>query len=303
MHTTNDSAIPLTTATESYQEVTIIGNAHGDWQPAKIGHSFIFNGTQHDDDNVINICNGPYAGSADAFTVRNSLDDTQLVLLLTQVANTLKKQLNCWPSSGLVTLFLMSIVAKHVNVQRMSLLPSLQRSQDMSAGDYLPCMVHNWLGERRLALGLQLTNDNIMWPELLINEATMQVELDASLEMPDINPFEVLLSDLVRQREQKPNNIKFSTAQTLALQVTTERPINLDMQYALLAALSNLPSVHWLSYASQEDLLTAEALFYNEDPQNNTSYWYLVDYQASQFLDVIRHHLAYCQQVFALTAK
>ncbi|GGP76085.1 hypothetical protein [Shewanella ulleungensis] len=289
---------------QPYQNVTIIGNGQGEWQPTTEGHNFVFNATQHQAPNVINICNGPYAESSHAFVVNNSPDNDQLVSLLTQVADTLNQQLNCWPSSGLVTSFLMTMVASQVSVQRMSLMPKLSRSSSLPADEHLPCMVHNWLGERRLALGLTLTHNTIVWPELLIDQASIPAELDTRVEQPDINPFEVLLSDYVR-RSKLDNQPAFSlaTAQSLALQVTTERPVQVDLQYALLAALSNLPSVHWLSYATQDDLITAEALFYNEYPQTQASYWYLVDYQASQFLDNIRHHLAYCQQVFALTAK
>ncbi|GGB70304.1 hypothetical protein [Shewanella inventionis] len=289
---------------QPYQKVTIIGNGQGEWQPAEIGHTFVFNATQHQADNVINICNGPYAESSHAFAVSNSPDNSQLVALLTQVADTLNRQLNCWPSSGLVTSFLMTIVASQVSVQRMSLMPTLSRASSLAANEYLPCMVHNWLGERRLALGLQLTNPHIYWPELFIDQASIPAELDTQSEQPDINPFEVLLSDYIRRKNSDVKPTYYvGTSQALALQVTCERPAQPDLQYALLAALSNLPSVHWLSYATQDDLITAEALFYNEHPQTQASYWYLVDYQASQFLDNIRHHLAYCQQVLALTAK
>lgn len=304
MHTPQNPATPEDKNHNPYQQVTVIGNAPGAWRPADVGHTFVFNATEHQADNVINICNGPYAGSSHAFAVSNSPDDHQLIALLTQVAPTLEQQLHCWPSSGLVTCFLMSILASDMTVQRMSLMPALKRSRGLSEQEHLPCMVHNWLGERRLALGLQLTNPHISWPGLLIDQAAIPEELNTQAEQPDINPFEVLLSDFIRRRNSdvKPT-YHIGTSQALALQVTSERPAQPDLQYALLAALSNLPSVHWLSYATQDDLITAEALFYNEHPQTQASYWYLVDYQASQFLDNIRHHLAYCQQVFVLTAK
>ncbi|HBF45100.1 hypothetical protein [Shewanella frigidimarina] len=305
MHTRTEQIPSSSSLSGHYQQITVIGNAHGDWQPADIGHTFIFNGTEHDADNVINICNGPYAGSHQAFVVSNSLDDNQLVSLLTEVGEKLEGQLNCWPSSGLATILLMSLMATQVNVQRMSLLPSLARPNDMPASEHLPCMVHNWLGERRIALGLQLTNNNIQWPELFVDDASTLLLHD--VEPVDINPFEVLLSDAVRRRQNDiltPDNAdpQFKIAQRLALQVTTEQPDNLEVQYALLAALSNLPSVQWLTYANQSDLIMAESLFYNQYPQT-ASYWYLIDNQASQYLDTIRHHLAYCQQVIALTAK
>ncbi|MDD8058397.1 hypothetical protein [Shewanella metallivivens] len=304
MHTPQDPATPEDNNLNPYQSVTVIGNAPGAWQPADIGHTFVFNATEHEAENVINIGNGPCAESPHAFAVSNSPNDQQLVALLTQVAQTLEQQLHCWPSSGLVTCFLMSILASELTVHRMSLMPSLNRSRTLNEQDHLPCMIHNWLGERRLALGLQLTNPHIYWPGLLIDQATIPEELNTQAAQPDINPFEVLLSDYIRRQNSdvKPT-YHVATSNALALQVTSERPTQPDLQYALLAALSNLPSVHWLSYATQDDLITAEALFYNEQPQTQASYWYLVDYQASQFLDNIRHHLAYCQQVLALTAK
>jgi len=306
MHTRNDSQASSPILSEYFQQVTVIGNASGDWQPAQIGHTFIFNGTQHEADKVINICNGPYAGSHYAFVVSNSPDNDQLVSLLTEVGETLEVQLTCWPSSGLVTILLMSLMAQQVNVQRMSLLPSLARPDDMPANEYLPCMVHNWLGERRIALGLQLTSHNIQWPALFLDDASPLLPQDN--DPVDINPFEVLLSDAVRRRQNKllsPDNTdpQFKVAQRVALQVSSDTPDNLEVQYALLAALSNLPSVQWLTYANQSDLILAESLFYNQYPDSQASYWYLIDYQASQYLDTIRHHLAYCQQVIALTAK
>jgi hypothetical protein len=308
MHTPNEEHGPSSALSEHYQQVTVIGNSMGDWQPAQIGHTFIFNGTQHEADKVINICNGPYLGSRQAFVVSNSPDNNQLVSLLTEVSETLDPQLKCWPSSGLVTILLMTLIAKQVNVQRMSLLPSLARPAEMPSSEYLPCMVHNWLGERRIALGLQLTSNNIQWPELFVDDATTAFTYDNTTEPVEINPFEVLLSDAVRRRQNQvltPDNTdpKFVVAQRLALQVTAEQPDNLDVQYALLAALSNLPSVQWLTYANQSDLIMAESLFYNQYPETQASNWYLIDYQASQYLDTIRHHLAYCQQVIALTAK
>jgi len=306
MHTHNDQHTPAPALPESYQQVTVIGNTKGHWQPAVTGYTVIFNSTQDPVENVINICNDLNAGSQHAFIVSNSPDDNQWVSLLTQASETLDVQLKCWPSVELVTILLMSLMAKQVNVQGMSLLPSLARPADMPAAEYLPGMVHNWLGERRIALGLQLTHNNIQWPELFVDDAATLLIHD--VEPVDINPFEVLLSDAVRRRQNDvltPDNTdpQFVVAQRLALQVTTEQPDTLDVQYALLAALSNLPSVQWLSYANQDDLIMAESLFYNQHPETQASYWYLIDHQASQYLDTIRHHLAYCQQVIALTAK
>ena len=292
-----------------YEFVTVIGNAQGDWEPAATGISFIFNGTSHPAPNVVNICNGPYAGSNLAFTVANSPDNTLLVSQLTEVAETLQKQLNCWPSSGLVTIMLMSILAKQTNVQRMSLLPNLGRCVEMQSNQHLPCVVHNWLGERRLASGLKLANPNLNWPELFLtpeSDTNINAETQSFDEL--INPFSVLLTNKLDQKQLFKLGLRRSN---LCLNLSVHNPDDslnnapndINAQLVLLEYLAKTPAIYWVSVANIDCLIQCESLFYNEYPDTQPSPWYLVHQQASHFIDDIRFKLAYCQQVIALSRK
>jgi len=54
-----------------------------------------------------------------------------------------------------------------------------------------------------------------------------------------------------------------------------------------------------LQCADKAKLIACESLFFNHQPETQLSPWYLMDYRASQWLDAIRHQLAYCQQQLA----
>ena len=268
-----------------FEQATIIGNAPGAWQPAAVGTTFVFNGTQYQQaqanlaqaelnaSQLINIANGGFADSQYAFEVHGHEQGALLARALTQVATELTPQLGCWPSSGLTTIALMVQLANTVTVQRMSLLPSLQRTADLATAHHLPCLVHNWLGERRLAKAL--FSHRLAWDEF----ALLPVEIESPHTISNDNPF--LLLDVLRQN---PVDAKAS------LQLRQE-------QLNALIALSQTPTSTWLSYAQRVDLTDYEALFFNHMPETKPSYWFLMDYEASHYLDIIRHQLAYCQQI------
>ena len=275
------------------EQATIIGNASGDWQPANKGLTFIFNGTQCPEDlsshgQVVNIANGGFAESQYAFEVQGHPQGVQLAKALTQVATDLTPSLGCWPSSGLTTVVLMMSLAKKVQVQRMSLLPSLQRSMDLPDNIHLPCMVHNWLGERRIAQTLLC--ERIYWPEFTLTpweSMPKACETDGAESKPTRhtdrnerfeNPFSQL--DLLRQSTLTPN-VSEQTKQQLREQ---------------LAKLALTSSAIWQQFAEKLKLKAYEPLFFNHQPESQISPWYLMDYAASQTLDAIRHKLAYCQQ-------
>lgn len=266
--------------------VTIIGNAKGEWQLPSCGATFIFNATKAHDKKasnhnpIINISNGPFAGATSPFVVSGPFPARQLETLthqLTEVANSLERELQCWPSTGLVTTVLMAKLTQQLDVKRMSLLPSLQRSPNMPIIQYLPCMVHNWLGERRIALGLETAKLN--WPELPLEKPCSYNERDNSTVMKSKLyqhcPFS-LLGKLNEHAHHKP----CSTTESLKI----------------LSYLATSPIENWLEQSSQEKLLASELMFFNQTPEQNASFWYLIDNQASQYLDGIRHRLAYCQQ-------
>ncbi|MEM6184440.1 hypothetical protein [Shewanella vaxholmensis] len=275
----------------AFKQVTIIGNASGNWQPATAGTTFIFNGTQWHEKStqnnlIVNIANGGFAESKYAFVVQGHPQSDLLTQALTQVAIELTPQLGCWPSSGLTTIVLMQQLSQHVQVQRMSLFPSLARPSDLPLEDHLPCMVHNWLGERRIAQTLAPTLD---WPEFTLPPidlsnfpATDKARgSQTSMMMKTGNPFDLL----ARLQDSTPSADMSHSA----------KHIQLDW----LITLAHTPIDVWLKYADLKQVINAEALFFNHMPESKPSYWYLMDTQASQYLDAIRHSLAYCWQTLS----
>ncbi|ABZ76594.1 conserved hypothetical protein [Shewanella halifaxensis HAW-EB4] len=273
-------------------KVTIIGNANGKWDIPSSGATFIFNGTKlHDKQDskqsmLINISNGPFVGSKSPFVVTAPFAEAEqesLTLQLIEIAESLEKELHCWPSTGLVTTVLMTRLSSQLNVKRMSLLPSLKRKLTMQSDDYLACMVHNWLGERRIALGLPDTKLN--WPELMLTqpdpfqEPNNKAKLNKGQYIEQC-PF-ILLKKVHDQAQFKLNqdNDKLVTENLKLLKYLAASPIEI-----------------WLHHSTQEKLLACELMFFNQTPEQTSSFWYLVDNQASQYLDSIRHRLAYCQQ-------
>ncbi|MCG9963411.1 hypothetical protein [Shewanella cutis] len=268
------------------QQVTIIGNASGEWQPATKGLTFIFNGTQcpqhlAPQGQVVNIANGGFAESQYAFEVQGHTQGVQLAKALTQVATELTAALGCWPSSGLTAIVLMKTLAKQLQVQRMSLLPSLRRSAELPETVHLPCMVHNWLGERRIAKALLC--ERLDWAEftLIPWEQTTGATHQVNFISENDDPFRKL--DLLRQYRLVED-------------------VNEDTKQGIrqhLAELACIPSAIWLQCADKAKLIACESLFFNHQPETQLSPWYLMDYHASQWLDAIRHQLAYCQQQLA----
>ncbi|MGL5472768.1 MAG: hypothetical protein ACRDCT_32060 [Shewanella sp.] len=268
------------------QQVTIIGNASGEWQPATKGLTFIFNGTQcpqhlAPQGQVVNIANGGFAESQYAFEVQGHTQGVQLAKALTQVATELTAALGCWPSSGLTAIVLMKTLAKQLQVQRMSLLPSLRRSAELPETVHLPCMVHNWLGERRIAKALLC--EHLDWAEftLIPWEQTTGATHQVNFISENDDPFRKL--DLLRQYRLVED-------------------VNEDTKQGIrqhLAELACIPSAIWLQCADKAKLIACESLFFNHQPEKQLSPWYLMDYHASQWLDAIRHQLAYCQQQLA----
>ncbi|MGS0681624.1 hypothetical protein ACVBIL_10710 [Shewanella sp. 125m-7] len=273
-------------------KVTIIGNANGEWDIPSTGATFIFNGTRphHKQEatlsTLINISNGPFVGSKRPFVVSAPFAEKELealTLQLIEIAESLEKELNCWPSTGLVTTVLMTKLSNQLNVKRMSLLPSLKRKLTMQSDEHLACMVHNWLGERRIALGLP--NDELNWPELILPQPQQTQELNNKAKRDEgayISkcPF-MLLKELHLQAQCKSSQDK--------ARLTKDNQQRLDY-------LATSPIELWLHHSTQEKLLDSELMFFNQTPEQTSSFWYLVDNQASQYLDGIRHRLAYCQQ-------
>jgi hypothetical protein len=329
--------------TEQLSQVQIVGNALGEWQPLKQGLNFIFNGTEaisqigaisgtqaisHKSavssvdsatSAIINIANGGYAKSSATFVVQSSklslAQCQQLSRQLDAMAQALTLKLDCWPSSGLTCFALLSQHAP-VQVSRMSLLPSLSRHRQMSIDEHLPCIVHNWLGERRIALEImnkshaQVFGDTqastspqhaVNWPELFLPE---QDAIAGSV-----------LAESTWLSEKPPTQ---HSAFELLHQLASCAPSNTRHYHKALtqlADLSQLDSQHWQASLNQQQLqqalIKAEALFVDHSLQLHPKmrhtkaailprYWYLADNTASQYLDAIREQLALCQQALIL---
>ena len=274
------------TQSSLFTTATIVGNASGNWDIAANGVTFIFNGTQSpsskDDkpDSLINISNGPFVGSDDPFVVTGFLDEAeeaQLTQQLVAVAEQLEERLNCWPSTGLVTTVLMTQLSGQLDVKRMSLLPSLSRDRMMPKQEHLPCMVHNWLGERRVALALQA--DNLNWKELYLTE-------------PERNNASVIEHNLAP-------SIDSQCPFTQLIEIGEQIDCANEQRQQSISQLEKMSSSHissWLNHSNQEKLLACEGLFFNQTPELTPTYWYLLNNLASQYLDGIRQRLAYCQQ-------
>ncbi|MGI2047206.1 hypothetical protein [Shewanella oncorhynchi] len=279
--------------TLAFEQVTIIGNASGYWQPATTGTTFIFNGTQWAENSnvnnqIVNIANGGFAESKYAFVVQGHPQSGLLTQALTQVAIELTPQLGCWPSSGLTTIVLMQQLSQHVQVQRMSLFPSLARPNDLPLEDHLPCMVHNWLGERRIAQALVPSVD---WPEFSL----------ASVFLPRLSAINQMQPCQVAPRINagNPFDLLERLQESSSLIADALNPATRQMQFEWLITLAHTPINIWLQFAHPSQLINAEALFFNHMPESKPSYWYLMDIQASQYLDAIRHSLAYCWQTLS----
>ena len=266
----------LSNAQSNFKKVTIIGNANGDWQAATQGFTIIFNGTFATGDKIINICNGPYAGSKEDFVV-TGLHQAWLANQLSLIANELEEQLSCWPSSGLVSFVLFSRIGSELSLSRMSLLPSLNRGLDLLDSEHLPCVVHNWLGERRIALKLHSNDNNgngiqAHWPELhLLSTNAKSTSNNNDMDIASQDPFEQFM-------------------------LLSQQPVKSISGMSVLTQLSQLPLSIWLKHSSQQKLLQVEQILFNEHPETNTGFWYLSDNEASAFLDSIRTNLALCQQ-------
>ncbi|MBR9729018.1 hypothetical protein ACFOD0_14215 [Shewanella intestini] len=275
------------TAHLSFKNVSIIGNAVGDINVRNLGYTITFNSTRRPEPNVINICNGPFAGVKGAFLVTNSPDNNWVEQQLELIAKKIEPQLGCWPSTGLVTLILMSMISKQVNVERMALLPNLARHPDMPKDEHLPCIVHNWLGERRIALGLVLTQTHIKWPELFFaplitpSDAEQVKAMDES-NIDIANPFELLHK--VDKKTDTPTGMM------------------LTFQVSMFKQMATLSSHQWVAMASTQALTQVEMLFVEPNAEKSPCAWYFTHSQTNQYLDAIRHHLAYCQQLIAIAS-
>ncbi|MCL1142489.1 hypothetical protein [Shewanella gaetbuli] len=272
---------------DSIEYVTIIGNAEGDWALAPAGKTITFNTTYHED--AIHIRADHLSAPNKPLSVENTEHNGLFEEVLNTVAQSLEKRVNCAPSIGLVTAVMTAMVSKSVKLRRMTLLPNLAQIESTDELKRQRCLKYNWLGERRIALGIALTHPHMNWPDLYLKP-----KIDFTVTPhKDLNPFELLVGDIF--------GIEQNALDLARIQHQSTMPTDYQKQVNTLKTLANLDTQYWLATSNKDYLLECEGFFYNKQ-NDNGSHWYLKDFKASQYIDDIRHHLAYCQQILAFKA-
>lgn len=182
----------------------------------------------------------------------------------------LAAQLGCMPSSGLATVNCFSELAQTLQVDCMPLHPSLIRPAALSTRQPLPCVFHNWLGERRLARDIiaRSSPKSIKWPELSSDIASN----GGSRQADAAN----------RLRGVFQENCAHPAAQS---------------ELRDLATASN---ESWLETVNLPILERLEPHFFLPRAVQDSGQWWLYDNDASWAIDTIVKRLMWCQQ--ALTA-
>lgn len=171
----------------------------------------------------------------------------------------LESSLRVRPSVGLTTLFALKGGGARLRLSRMNLLPSIARPENLPDRKPLACAYHNWLGERRLAMTVA---PQCEWPSFWLqdqggNETSAGSDpYDSLLSLPDIGRTE---------------------------------------GRGLIKQLAQLSSRAWLTHATTDRLLKAEALFFLQREIRDTLNWWLFDHQASVFMAQIHRTLALAQ--------
>lgn len=192
----------------------------------------------------------------------------QLEDLLRRLAITLDPILGCVPSSGLVAVHAALHLAERVSVYRMPLKPSFVRPESMSSRKPLPCVFHNWLGERRLGLSLlrEYGPDHLQWDSLAPEALT------DSGEPTNLDPL-TALEDLFGQAQSDQEN---EFAETLDW-------------------LAGLERRAWARNAEEIRLTTLEQYFFLSRHLPATPNWWLFNNRLSALLDAVLQRLMVCQ--------
>ncbi|MFN3882688.1 MAG: hypothetical protein ACK4L8_14795 [Nitrincola lacisaponensis] len=181
-------------------------------------------------------------------------------------AESIERQLGCWPSLGLVVVSSGVSSGLDLRVCNMNLLPTLSRPEDLPPRQVVPSHFHNWLGERRLILKLLSFLD---WPEFTLPLPAMPHAGDT---------YEVCPLKQLHQLPELP------------------KPLASDM----ITHLTTVDCYGWcsaLAHTSPEELSRLDHLFMLDRKQPNTANWWLFDQHHSACMDLIRFQLAQAQQL------
>lgn len=245
----------------------IIGNGLGSLHTTGKQRTISFNqpsNSLHKADLVIS--NKFNSGTTKSFELKGIEPYKGFTEALNHKALTLEQQLNAWPSLGLATIFAIQEAHTLVSISRMNLLPSISRPESLPDRKPLPCNYHNWLGERRLALPILHKLD---WPSFRLSKTS---------DLPPVekDPYPTLIS--------LPS---YSSKEGLKL----------------IQQLDSLTESSWICYATEEYLNKVEELFLLQRDRQQTTNWWLYDYEASLLMTNIHRHLALAQQLLHLSSS
>lgn len=185
-------------------------------------------------------------------------------------ATALEAQLGCFPSAGLATVHAAFAMGLRLYVHRMPLKPDLHRLPGMGARQALPCAFHNWLGERRLALGLLRASaaTQLCWASLRLPLPVEKPHPDGARPLPEL---QALLHACGLEAEER-----------LARELTK-------------LAASCLPT--WIRSAQPAALRALEPLLFLDRRSRATGNWWLYSNRCAPGLDAVLGRLMLCQQL------
>ncbi len=238
----------------------IIGNGDGMYELQENERVIRFNQSESSDitaDLVISNCYDQHNHKGMRTTGIEPYPGFATVLL--EQAQQLEQALGVWPSLGLTTLFALKDWPTTLRLSCMNLLPSIARPKSLSERKPLPCSYHNWLGERRLAMGL---SGNLDWPAFWLPQENLQPPTSS-------DPYPRLLA--------LAQSGKMEGAELIRQLVSESQGC-------------------WNGYATKEKLKNAESIFFLERGEHNTNNWWLYHFEASHLMTNIRQKLALAQQ-------
>lgn len=209
--------------------------------------------------NACRITNQRLSGAELALVVSGKMPFAGFTEAINQRHTKLQATLHAVPSSGLCAAAAFIEKGLPAQVNGMTLLPSLARSNSLEARQPMPCYFHNWLAERRYMMPYLSA---LSWPQFYL--APLQHAKSMS-----VNPYELLaaLYDMDK------------AAGLTAIQ-----------QLAVASADS------WLAHNAPAEAGALDTLFYLPRDKSRSPNWWLFDDTGAALMAKVHHQLAWAQQ-------
>ncbi|MCG6228606.1 hypothetical protein [Vibrio furnissii] len=217
----------------------------------------------------LTITNSKLAGLEKGFLVEGKIPSEKFVEKLETNSKLLESQLGCKPSLGLLTIKTMLEFGVMLNISRMALMPSLERSLDYDERKALPAAYHNWLGERRIA---SLWLNKLNWPGYL-QKTSCHEQGSCVSRTPNFSMLQALPS-LSRKEASH-----------------------------LLKELSEVSSWTWFEQTNFSALISIEPLFYVLRGRHFSPNWWLYNNEVSIQVNRLHKNLMLAQQALFLSEK